>query len=530
MATAEGAGHAAKLPRLAAGCIVASLALLLVVAVAGESAAVPGLGPAAAYPPWSLELGWGPGLVTVLLACAYLLGAGGVGCGLVALRHGARISPALVTVAATCVLVAVAVVPPVGSGDHLSYAAYGRIAAEGGDPYVERPTRWDGGHDPVASAVQPPWTGTRSIYGPVATALQALSAVAGNGSLRLTVWVFHLLVVGAFALTAWLLDRLARDWSRGDSAADRSRVALLWTLNPLVLGPGVLGSHLDVLGVALVVVAMALMTRMPLLAGVALGGAVGVKLPFAIGAVAVLWGLRHLPWRKAVASPRRRWGRRRHHAVQMVVGAAAVLVPAHAWAGPHVYDQVERASRYVSLASPWRPIVDLLDPRYGMEAVRAAVGPGSALAAAVVAVVLSGLVRRASPAGLDDAPASVVRAMVVLAAAWLLVAPYALPWYDVLLWAPLALLGVAGTPALRHVLDGAVLARAGVLALAYVPGRVVGLSPAVEGVTLGFRSEAAPWLVIAVLVWLLVRALPVSASPRSPTARRRARAFARSPR
>ncbi len=62
-----------------------------------------------------------------------------------------------------------AFVPPLGSADHLSYAAYGRIAAAGGDPYSVPPVDWAGGHDPVTSAVEPPWTRTPSVYGPVAT-------------------------------------------------------------------------------------------------------------------------------------------------------------------------------------------------------------------------------------------------------------------------------------------------------------------------------------------------------------------------
>ena len=61
---------------------------------------------------------------------------------------------------------------PFGSADHTNYAAYGRIAAQGGDPYLVPPEAWAGGLDPVTSAVEPPWTETVSVYGPFATLLQ----------------------------------------------------------------------------------------------------------------------------------------------------------------------------------------------------------------------------------------------------------------------------------------------------------------------------------------------------------------------
>ncbi|GAB2696694.1 polyprenol phosphomannose-dependent alpha 1,6 mannosyltransferase MptB [Thalassiella azotivora] len=490
--------------RTAAVLLAVSLTLLLVVALAGESAAVPGLGPAAGHPAWSADLGWGSGVVTLLLVAAYVAGAAGVATGLLALRRGAVLDRRAVVVAAVVVGTAVAVVPPVGSGDHLNYAAYGRIAAAGDDPYVDRPTEWRDGRDPVASASEPPWTGTRSIYGPVATTLQAAASHVGGDSLRLTVWAWHLLVVAAWAVTAWALDALARRGPPGRSTATaRGRVALLWTLNPLVVGPAVLGSHLDTVGVALVVLTLLLLRRSPVLAGAALGAAVGVKLPFALVGLAVVWGLRlrgGAGWARTVGLG--------------LVGAAVVLVPAHLWAGAHVYDQLERARRYVSLATPWRPVADALDPSLGTEPTRALVGAASVVVAAVLAVLLARAVRSVPAAGADAATTSAVRATWVLGAAWLLTAPYALPWYDVLVWAPLALLGATATTGW---LDGAVLARATVLAVAYVPGRVVGLSPQVEQLTLAFRADVAPWLVSAAVLTLAVR----SSRPGTPLRRGR---------
>jgi hypothetical protein len=90
------------------------------------------------------------------------------------------------------------------------------------------------------------------------------------------------------------------------------------------------------------------------------------------------------------------------------------------------------------------------------------------------------------------------RAAVVLSAAWVLTAPYALPWYDALVWAPLALAGASW-------LDGVLLVRLLTLAVAYVPGRVVGLSPGVEAVTLAVRSWFAPLVAVGILVAVVRR-------------------------
>jgi len=91
----------------------------------------------------------------------------------------------------------------------------------------------------------------------------------------------------------------------------------------------------------------------------------------------------------------------------------------------------------------------------------------------------------------------------VLALGYLVAAPYELPWYDLLLFGPLALWAGTGGGVLTRVLLG----RLTLLALAYVPGLVEGLSPAVQALTLGYRREVGPWVAWAAL--LVVLALPL---------------------
>lgn len=489
--------------RIAVGCGLLCVLLTAGVAAAGESAAAPGLGPHTWYPPWDAGLEPSSGLVTVLLVVGYLSGAAALALGLIAIRRGARPKPRTVLVAAIGAVLLLSAVPPLGSADHLSYAAYGRIAAAGDNPYVVDPGLWRGGSDPVAGAIQPPWQHTRSVYGPVSTAAQAAVAGLGHGSLRATIWFWQLLAAAAFLLTGLTLDRLTRH----DPKA-RGRAALLWTLNPLLLGLLVLGGHIDVIAVAFAVGAIALAARRPLLAGMLIGAAAGSKVTFALFALAIIWGLRRLPRRANL-----------RHVGLGLLGSALVLVPAHLWSGPHTYDQLRPASRMVSLATPWRPLVDLLTAVFG-SVVRTVVGP-VALGCAVVLACLLFRRLRSVPTGIAEsspegaATADSARAAAVVAAAWVLTAPYALPWYDAMVWGPLALLaaGPLGTG-----LDLALLGRLAVLSLAYVPGRVVGMSATVQRLTLDFRSGVAPWLTLAALIAVVLWACGVwiFGPPRSP--------------
>ena len=117
---------------------------------------------------------------------------------------------------------ALALVPPFGSSDHLSYAAYGRMAVTGHDPYTTTPAALARLGDPVARAVED-WRNSPSVYGPLATAGQALAALIGGTSARLTVFVLGLLNAAAFAGTGLLLHRLARG-DRAPPAAGRAAV------------------------------------------------------------------------------------------------------------------------------------------------------------------------------------------------------------------------------------------------------------------------------------------------------------------
>ena len=463
--------------RTALTLIAASTGLMLAAGLLGPSVAQPPLGPRRPHPPYSLFLGPDPWLVSGLVAAALVLGVAAVATGLHALQRGWVPDPRRLLVVAGVAVAVLMLVPPMGSADHLSYAAYGRIVVAGDDPYVEAPERWRGGNDPVAGAVEPPWRWAPSVYGPVATAEQGLASWIGGSSLHTTVLVLMLINGAAFLATGLLLHRLLR----GDPAR-QVRAALLWSLNPLLLYELVVGAHLDTVAVALGVAGLAAVrfaTRGALAAGALVGAAVAVKLPLALFGGALVWALRRKPRRIAA----------------LAAGAVLVLVPSYLAAGPHVFDQLRRAATYVSLATPWRWTLEPLTSAAGEDPGRRII----TLAAAAVAVVLAVVLFRALPrhAERDRPDLDAARVACVLTVAWVLAAPYALPWYDALVWAPLALL-----PASR--LDLVLLARTFVLALAYVPGRSVTLLPdGLREVTLGLRADVAPWLVLVLVLTVL---------------------------
>lgn len=473
------------------------VALLWLVGAAGVSAAVPPIGDWWG-PPFSLGTDPSSGLVTVTLWAAYLTGAAAVLIGWRAVGTGARVPRRAAWRASLLVALSSLLVAPQGSADHLSYVAYGRIAALGGNPYVVEPAVWAGGSDPVVSGVQPPWEDTVSVYGPVGTALQAGVAWLGNGILHATVWWWQVLTALAYLAVVGLMLRLTRE-----TPETSSRAIIGVALNPVLVGVIVFGAHIDVLAIALLLAAVAATRSHPVWAGAAAGAAMSVKLPYGVAGLGVLAGV------LAVHGSRQRGKNPAIPLAWVALGAALVVVPTHIVAGPHVYDQARSASGFTSLATPWRALANAVSLMG--DGWRAAL----LMAVPLVVVAFAVLIWRwitvtspppsapSAPSTMDPAYEIALRVVLIVGGAWTLAAPYVLPWYDILLWVPAALIG-ARAPVLARLL----LLRTTTLALAYVPGRVTGMSPLVEDVTLGMRTYVAPAVLTAalvVLVWATCR-------------------------
>ena len=315
-----------------------------------------------------------------------------------------------------------------------------------------------------------------SVYGPFATLLQSLTSHLGGANLRETVWCWQVLVVLAWLGVRFLLLR---------AGATARRVDTLWTLNPLVFGVGVLGAHVDLVAAALGMAALVLAARSPLAAGLFAGLAVSCKITYGVVGLAVLVGW----WVHERAGLLRR-------AVAFVLAALVVVVPLHLWAGPHVFDQLDRARRSISLATPWRLLYEALSGPMTSGHARSLV----TWLAVVVAVLLVGLLARLTR-GLapETSTGTAARWVLVLSAAYALAAPYSLPWYDLLTWAALPLLAAS-------VLDTILVVRLAAMAVAYVPGRVVGMTPTVERVSLWVRRTPVPYAGLLVWGWLTLAA------------------------
>ena len=250
----SGPGRAGAAGRAGLIAIGASVAGTFAVAVAGPSVMEPALPGRPGQPPWSLGLHPSPYLAVGLTAAALAAGTVGLVLVLRAVRGGWSVPARAVLAAGLLAAAALTLVPPFGSSDHLSYAAYGRMLVTGHNPYTTTPAQLAALGDPIARAVQD-WARSPSVYGPLATAIQALAALAGGTSVRLTVFVLGLANLAAFAGTALLLHRMTRG-----HPARQLRAALLWAANPLLLQVLVAGAHVDSQAVVFGVAAVAVMS------------------------------------------------------------------------------------------------------------------------------------------------------------------------------------------------------------------------------------------------------------------------------
>jgi hypothetical protein len=514
------AGKVARLGRAGLAATGLSVALTFTVAVLGPSLMEPPLPGRRGQPPWSFPAHPSPYLVVALTAAAIVVGTGGLALTIWAARRGWQVSPGLLLAAGVLAAVALALVPPFGSSDHLSYAAYGRMAVTGHDPYTTTPAALARLGDPVARAVED-WRSSPSVYGALATGGQALASAVGGTSVRLTVFILDLLNVVAFALTGLLLHRLAR----GDRRR-QFRAALLWTANPLLLQVLIAGAHLDsqaVLFAVAALVAYRLADRQrgywrQALAAALAGGLVG--LGFAVKATMVLVGIGlALAWLLAVR--RRTWRAQVAIPVGLAAGFAVTAGTSLVVWGVSSLQPALRAGSFVSIGSPWRAVRSALRVGIGESAAEdtvkiAAVVLAVALATLMVRSMTSSRDGRVGPDGAGGSPAKTGRpatggglatgglaasVVVAVALAWLFAWPYVLPWYDALGWALLVVL-----PWSR--LDWLLLARTAALAIGYLPARGVAVPAGLGWLETVIRTAVTPAILLAATVTLVVTLWP----------------------
>lgn len=378
--------------------------------------------------PW-LRLPAMPGTVSqTATITAIVLSCGGALGMLKAHERGWRPDARLLFRLGALTALAAANLTPVGSSDAASYAAYGRIAALGHDPYVTTPARLGGAY---AHLVSQAWRNTPSVYGPVATWWQSTAAVIGQERPWLTIWALMLANAAVFVGTGYLLLR---------TADDPVRAGLMWSVNPLLIGVLVAGGHLDTLVAGLAVCAIHLTRRTTrwhhdLSVGGLVGLACGVKISACLLSLGLAWPLlRSGAWRAAA---------------RQACAAALTLAALYGTYGAHALVPLSAASRLVSTSSWWAVFDQYATPFVGPRATAAIVG---VLWPVVMLALTYTLRRRAAP----DTPA-VAALPFALAFAWVLAAPWSMPWYTALAWAVAAVFA-QGRPTQYLTMATAVLA------------------------------------------------------------------------
>jgi hypothetical protein len=523
-----GAGLAAgSIGRAGLAATAVSVALTLAVGLAGPSVMEPALPGGPGQPPWAFGLHLSPYLSVSLTAAALAAGTTGLGLCLYALRRGWTVPPQVVLVAGLIAATALALVPPFGSSDHLSYAAYGRMVVAGHDPYRTTPAMLARTGDPVGRAVQD-WRTSPSVYGSLATGGQALASWIGGSSPRLTVFALSLLGLAAFSVTGVLLHVLTRG-----SRERQLRAGLVWTLNPLLLQVLVAGAHVDSQAIMFGVAAIAIFSQglggrgvdpgRPLrrfavaaAAGAATGLAFAVKLSFVLITGGLVVAALLAWWPRTGQVTRARW-RPLAAAGGVVAGFAVTAVAALLPWGARSLDPALRAGAFVSVGSPWRWVRSGLEPLMGGAAANDIVKAGASVLAvlllALFARPLRGLAAGLGQAAPDRARLTVLAAgsSFVIGFTWLIAWPYVLPWYDGLAWALLALLpwaAPAGGTLPWAALDWLVLARTAALAFGYLPARGVAMPAGLGWLQSVVRTVVTPAILLAVTIVLVLLLWP----------------------
>ncbi|HEY0934663.1 MAG TPA: hypothetical protein VGD91_13075 [Trebonia sp.] len=328
-------------------------------------------------------------------------------------------SPRRVFLAASATVAALVCITPVGSGDVGSYAAYGRIAALGYNPYTFTPAMLPGGkNNPYTMLVSPQWQHTASVYGPVATWLHLLAALIGGPKPWLTVWVLMIMVGAAFLATGYLLLR---------TAENPVRAALLWVANPLLIMVLVMGGHLDTF-LALAAVAAIVTARRSsrprddLVVGLLVGVTAGLKINAAFVALAIAIPLIH----------DRAWTRLARTAG--VAGLTTFCLYFFSY-GLTMLKPLRAASTMVISPTLWRLAQVLVQHFYGNHAEHTVTTVFGFVWPPLMLLLAWYLYNRLSP----DVPTPVA-ATCALTFAWIVVAPWQLPWYSSVAWAAVALL------------------------------------------------------------------------------------------
>jgi hypothetical protein len=362
-----------------------------------------------------------------ILACLGLAGM------LWAHSQGWRPNPTRLFLLSTAIVAVMVSITPVGSSDTASYAAYGRISSQGGNPYTTSPCHWLlGFHQGCPETVQPYmhlahptflpyfdaigvlWKGQPSVYGPVATAVQSAAASVGGSNVAHTIWVLMILNGLVFVGVGFLLLK---------TSADPIRATLFWAANPVIIQQLVSGGHSDTYVAAAAICAIQLARRVSgrwgdVLIGALIGVACGVKI------TAVLVGL-GLAWPLLM---RREWMR-----TARITAVALVTVGViYSFYGFTALKPLAQGSSWVELPSPWWFVQAIGHAVFGQQS--SVTGTIISLLWPIAMIAVAWVIYRRISA---EQPREIVAPFAV-SFAWILVAPWTMAWYTAIAWVTLS--------------------------------------------------------------------------------------------
>jgi hypothetical protein len=340
-----------------------------------------------------------------VLACLGLAGM------LWAHSQGWRPDPRRLLLASAGIVAVMVSLTPVGSSDTASYAAYGRIAALGGNPYFTDPHGFLGPNSPYTQAVGAQWKSTPSVYGPIATLVQRFAASIGGADAATTIWILMILNGIVFIGVGWLLLK---------TSDDPIRATLFWAANPVLIQQLVSGGHLDTFVAAAAICSIQVARRVSdrwgdLLIGVVIGLACGVKITAVLIGIGLAWPLLR----------RHEWMR----TARIAAMALATIALEYSFYGLKALAPLLSASKLVTLPSPWW-FLWKIGTVFHADATTATL---TSILWPIAMIVVAALVyRRIS----SDQPREVV-APFALTFAWIVVAPWVLAWYTAIAWVAL---------------------------------------------------------------------------------------------
>ena len=349
-----------------------------------------------------------------LLYTGYVLACLGLAGMLWAHSQGWRPDPRRLLLVSSAIVAVMVCLTPVGSSDIASYAAYGRIAALGGNPYTHSPFHALGAHSPYTNTVGTVWRGQPSVYGPIATEIQAFAAWIGGRNVATTIWILMILTGAVFIGVGFLLLK---------TSDDPVRATLFWVANPVIIQQLVSGGQLDTFVAAAALCAIQAARKVSgvrgdVLVGVLIAVACGIKISAVLIAIGLAFPLlRRGEWRRVT---------------RITAVALATFAAEYSFWGLGALEATFKGLKWVIMPSPWR-IFQMIAEALGMSQLTTTriIGVLWPVALLLLAWVIY---RRIS----SDQPREIV-APFALSFAWVLVAPWVFAWYTAMAWATLTL-------------------------------------------------------------------------------------------